>query len=83
MAHKAWFLTPNLFSGIHRGMGRGEEWLANALNVEIYELFIVPFSPAMELKKLNEAIVASLEDIMKRSVYQAFEKERKRQNRYK
>jgi len=59
------------------------ERLANALNVEVYELFIVPLSPAMELKKLNEAIVAGLEDIVKRSVDQAFEKERKRQIRCK
>ena len=63
------------------------ERLANALNVEIYELFIIPLSPAMELKKLNEAIVADLEDIVKKSVDQAvdkaFEKERKRQKRCK
>ena len=59
------------------------ERLANALNVEVYELFIVPLSPAMELKKLNESIVAGLEDIVKRSVDQAFEKERKRQKRCK
>jgi len=59
------------------------ERLANALNIEIYELFIVPLSPAMELKKINEAIVADLEDIVMKSVDKAFEKERKRQKRVK
>jgi transcriptional regulator with XRE-family HTH domain len=57
------------------------ERLANALNIEIYELFIVPLSPAMELKKINETIIADLEDIVMKSVDKAFEKERKKQNR--
>jgi transcriptional regulator with XRE-family HTH domain len=75
------------------------ELLANALNVEIYELFIVPLSPAMELKKLNEAIVAGLKDvvkesideaiasdlkdIVKKSIDEAFAKEHKKQKRRK
>jgi transcriptional regulator with XRE-family HTH domain len=75
------------------------ELLANALDVEIYELFIVPLSPAMELKKLNEAIVSDLKDavkesideaitsdlkdIVKKSVDEAFAKERKRQKKCK
>jgi len=59
------------------------ELLAKALNVEIYELFIVPLSPAMELKKINESIVADLEDIVMKSVDKAFEKERKKQKRVK
>jgi transcriptional regulator with XRE-family HTH domain len=59
------------------------ERLANALNIEIYELFIVPLSPAMELKKINESIVADLEDIVMKSVDKAFEKERKRQKKVK
>jgi transcriptional regulator with XRE-family HTH domain len=57
------------------------ERLANVLNVEIYELFIVPLSPAMELKKINEAIIADLEDIVMKSVDKAFAQERKRQKR--
>jgi len=73
------------------------ELLANAMNIEIYELFIVPLSPAMELKKLNESIVADLKDvvkesideavtselkdIVKKSVDEAFAKERKRQKK--
>jgi len=73
------------------------ERLANALNIEIYELFIVPLSPAMELKKLNDSIVADLKDvvkesidevvasdlkdIVKKSVDEAFAKERKRQKK--
>ena len=75
------------------------ELLANALNIEIYELFIVPLSPAMELKKLNKAIVTDLKDIVKESideavnsnlknivkesVNEAFAKERKMQKRCK
>jgi len=59
------------------------ERLANALNIEIYELFIVPLSPAMELKKLNESIIADLEDIVMKSVDKAFEKERKKQKKCK
>jgi transcriptional regulator with XRE-family HTH domain len=59
------------------------ERLANALNVEIYELFIMPLYPAMEIKKFHEAIVADLKDILKESVDEAFEKERKRQKKRK
>jgi len=59
------------------------ERLANILNIEVYELFIVPLSPAMELKKLNESIVSDLEDIVMKSVDKAFEKERKKQKRNK
>jgi len=58
------------------------ERLANALNIEIYELFIVPLSPAMELKKLNESIVSDLENIVMKSVDKAFEQERKRQRKH-
>jgi transcriptional regulator with XRE-family HTH domain len=57
--------------------------LAKALNVEIYELFIAPLSPAMEMKKLKESIIADLKDIVKESVDEAFEQERKRQKKRK
>jgi len=57
------------------------ERLAKALNVEMYELFITPLSPAMEIKKLQESIVAELKDIVKESVDEAFEHERKKQKR--
>ena len=59
------------------------ERLANALNVEIYELLIAPLSPAMEMKKLQESIIAELRDIVKESVDEAFEQERKRQKKRK
>ena len=59
------------------------ERLANALNVEIYELFIVPLSPVMEMKRLHEAIIADLKDIVKESVDEAFEQERKKQKKRK
>jgi transcriptional regulator with XRE-family HTH domain len=57
------------------------ERLAKALNVEIYELFITPFSPSMEMKKLQETILAELKEIVKESVGEAFEQERKWQKR--
>jgi len=59
------------------------ERFAKALNIEIYELFIVPLSPAMEMKKIKESIIADLKDIVKESVDEAFEQERKRQKRRK
>jgi len=55
------------------------ERLAKALNVEVYELFIAPLSPDMEMKKAHKAIIAELKDIVKESVDEAFEQERKRQ----
>jgi transcriptional regulator with XRE-family HTH domain len=57
------------------------ERLAKSLNVEIYELFIVPLSPAMEMKNIHEAIIADLKDIVKESVDEAFEQERKKQEK--
>jgi transcriptional regulator with XRE-family HTH domain len=59
------------------------ERLARVLNVEIYELFIVPLSPAMEMKNIHEAIIAELKDIVKESVDEAFEQERKKQKKRK
>jgi transcriptional regulator with XRE-family HTH domain len=59
------------------------ERLANALNCEIYDLFIMPLSPAMEMKKLQESMIAELKDIVKESVEEAFEQERKRQKKHK
>jgi transcriptional regulator with XRE-family HTH domain len=59
------------------------ERIAKALNIEIYELLIVPLSPAMELKKLHQAIIADLKDIVKESVEEAFEQERKKQRKVK
>ena len=59
------------------------ERLADAMNVEIYELFIVPLSPIMEKKKLNKAISADLEEIVMKSVEKAFAKERRRQRKCK
>ena len=59
------------------------ERLANALNVEIYELFIVPLSSTIEMKKYHEAIISELKDIVKESVDEAFEQERKKQKKHK
>ena len=57
------------------------ERLANALNIEIYEFFLAPISPAMEMKKLRQDIIADLKDIVKESVEEAFEQERKKQRK--
>ena len=54
------------------------ERLANAMNVEIYELFIIPLSPVNELKNKNETIATDLEKIVIKAVDKAFAKERKR-----
>ena len=59
------------------------ERLAKALNVEVYELFIAPLSPDMEMKKAHKAIIAELKDIVKESVDEAFEQDRKRQKKSK
>jgi len=58
------------------------ERLANALNIEIYELFMLPLSPVMEMKKLQESLITDLKDIVKESVNEAFEQERKRQRKH-
>jgi len=59
------------------------ERLAKALKVDVYELFIVPFSPAMEIEKYHGTIISSLKDIVKESVGEAFEQERIRQKQRK
>jgi len=59
------------------------ERLAKVLNVEFYELFIVPLSPAMEMKKYHETIINDLKDIVKESVNEAFEQEHIRQKQRK
>jgi len=59
------------------------ERLADVLNVEIYELFIIPLSPAMEMKKLHDVIISDLKNIVKESVDEAFEQERKNQQKRK
>jgi transcriptional regulator with XRE-family HTH domain len=58
------------------------ERLAKVLNVEIYELFVAPLSPTVEMKKLQESIIAELKDIVKESVDEAFEQERKKQKKH-
>jgi len=59
------------------------EKLANALNVEVYELFIAPHYHGMEMKNYHEAIVSNLKDIVKESVNEAFEQEHIRQKQRK
>jgi len=59
------------------------ERLAKALNVEVYELFILPLYPAMEMKKYHETIINDLKYIVKESVDEAFEQEHIRQKQRK
>jgi transcriptional regulator with XRE-family HTH domain len=59
------------------------EKIAKVLELEIYELLIVPISPAMEMKKLHEIITADLKNIVKESVEDAFEQERKKNKKCK
>jgi transcriptional regulator with XRE-family HTH domain len=49
------------------------ERLAKVLNVEIYELFIVPLSPAMEMKKIHEAIIADMKQVVSEAVEKAID----------
>jgi len=59
------------------------ERLAKVLNVEVYELFIVPLYPDMEMKKYHETIINDLKDIVKESVNEAFEQEHLKQKQRK
>jgi transcriptional regulator with XRE-family HTH domain len=54
------------------------ERLAKALNVEIYELFLIPISPTMETKKIHRAINTDLKNIIGEAVENAFEKRDKK-----
>ena len=60
------------------------ERLAKALNVELYELFVVPISTAMEMKKLHQAIITDLKEVVKESLVEVLEdQERKKQRKRK
>jgi len=54
------------------------ERIAKALDIEIYELFITQLSPTMEMKKQQLAIISELKNIVKESVEEAFEQERRK-----
>ncbi|MCL2793309.1 MAG: helix-turn-helix transcriptional regulator [Spirochaetaceae bacterium] len=56
------------------------ERLAKALDIEIYELFLVPHSSLLEVKELHGTIIKELKNIVKESVENAFEK---RDTKYK
>jgi len=53
------------------------ERLAMALDVEIYELFLVPHSSATEIKDLQKSFIKELKHIVEESVENAFEKREK------
>ena len=48
------------------------ERLANALDIDIYELFLVQQNTSRELKKLHKIIIKDLEQIVETSVETAF-----------
>ena len=53
------------------------ERIAKALDIEVFELFLVPNCQILEMKKMQQAIINDLKDIVKDSVEEAFEKEKK------
>ena len=57
------------------------ERFAKVLNVEVYELFIMPDSYISEMNKMYQTIIDDMKDIVKEAVSEAFEKERKKQKK--
>jgi transcriptional regulator with XRE-family HTH domain len=54
------------------------ERLAKALDVEIYELFLVPLTPTMEIKKLHKAVMTDLKQIIEETIENALGKRDKK-----
>ena len=50
------------------------ERLANALNIEVHELFIVSRTPVDELEKLHRVIASDIKQIIAESIENAFNK---------
>ena len=61
---------------LSRNFPKGDiiERLATVLEIEIYELFLVPQSPAVEIRKLYKTMIAEVENVVQESVEKAFEK---------
>jgi transcriptional regulator with XRE-family HTH domain len=57
------------------------ERLADALDIEIYELFVVSYSPKEELKKLRQTLIADVRQTIEEAVENAFEKQNKKNPR--
>jgi len=57
------------------------ERFAKVLNIEIYELFLVPNSHTSEMNKMHQTIIDDIKDIVKEAVKEAFEKEKKNQKK--
>jgi len=57
------------------------ERFARVLNIEIYELFLVPNSHASEMNKMHQVIIDDIKDIVTEAVAEAFEQEKKKQKR--
>jgi len=59
------------------------EHLANALNIEVHELFLAPHSSENELEKLHKSIIQEIKQIVSESIVisleSAFEKREKKQ----
>jgi transcriptional regulator with XRE-family HTH domain len=55
------------------------ERIADALGIEIYELFVVAYSPAEELDKLHQEIITDIKQIVQETIENSFEKREKRE----
>ena len=47
------------------------ERMANALNIEIYELFINPLSPPEELERLYQTVAKNIEQVVSQAIKNA------------
>ena len=59
------------------------ERLANVLNVEIYELFVVDRSPKEEMEQLKKELVYELKETVSHAVKESFAEESKKQKKEK
>jgi transcriptional regulator with XRE-family HTH domain len=57
------------------------ERFAKVLNMEVYELFLVPHSDTSELNTMPQTIIESMKEIVEEAVTEAFEKERKKRKK--
>jgi len=54
------------------------ERMANALNIEIYELFINPLSPHEELERLYQTVAKNIEQVVSQAIENALKDKQKK-----
>jgi transcriptional regulator with XRE-family HTH domain len=54
------------------------ERMANALNIEIYELFINPLSPPEELERLYQKVAKNIEQVVSQAIENALSDKHKK-----